>query len=185
MRRVQDTNQRRFVYGRKLSTDEGVTHRIELKAHPKVKLSILTPEGKPASKAKLEWSNRDGLVNVESQRTDADERGILEVRYPPHPEDAQLNVTHESGALSIRFADIGPDGQLSLKAKPLPRLTVRVLDQNNAPVNEARIWLGDGDHMLGSREGDFELLYGTTGESGVVDFGVLPKGFVRYSSTGK
>ena len=45
-----------IAFGRELTTEGPLTHRVELKRHPKVKLSILTPDGKPAQKAKVEWS---------------------------------------------------------------------------------------------------------------------------------
>ena len=103
-----------FGFGGPLAVGVSTNRRIELKPHPKVKLSIVTPNGRPAVNAKIRWSNLHGLVNEETLRTTANANGTLEVRYPPHPDAAQLAVTHESGSLEIAFSEIGDDGILTL-----------------------------------------------------------------------
>ena len=114
-----------FEFGRPLETGVSHTRKIELRPHAKVNLTILTPDGQPAAGAKIAWSNRSGLINEEILKSQATADGTLTVRYPPHPDAAQLHITHPRGSLQVAFADIGESGHIKLRESP-------AVDEDNA-----------------------------------------------------
>lgn len=172
-----------FSLGKELVEGTTYRHQVKLEPRPKRTLTILTPDGRPADSAEVQWANEEHLTNEEHLRSEADARGVLEIRHPPHPKEATFVVTHPSGLRSMTYADIPADGKITLRTAR-PRLNVRVLNDAGAPVKNAKVWVGDGDRILGSQDVAFEIKFQRTDDRGIAEFGEAPHDFLRVHVSG-
>lgn len=101
-----------FGFQESFSPEKKLVKRIELRPAAPVELTVLTPAGKPAIGARVEYigPNRRGSVMPIKP---ADQQGIAKLKYPELGKLARWRVTHQSGTATVSAADWPNKGDAS------------------------------------------------------------------------
>ena len=143
----------RVAISRDIKTDEGEVHLdFELQPAESISVSLETPDGKPASGAKIALGVADSQISVKNgdiddgstyaTRLDADSDGHFSI--PARDEDFQLVITHPEGFAYLRTVDgripstvrlirwARAEGRFQVGDKPAEGVT---LEQNGAGIH--------------------------------------------------